>query len=96
LVELALVNAANAGVVTPMVVLLIVLLVMLTPSKLGFVGAKNGVPAGPIKLMHSYGGKGSKVPWTGTILVVIVFAVELDMVNPLFVSYERQIERVCC
>jgi len=45
--------------------------------------------------MQSYGGKGSKVPWTGTILVVIVFAVELDMVNPLFVGNESQIERVC-
>ena len=44
--------------------------------------------------MHSYGGKGSKVPWTGTILVVIVFAVLLDMINTLFVGYESQIERV--
>jgi hypothetical protein len=67
---------------------------MFTPSKFGLVGAKNGVPAGPIKLIHSYGGKGSKVPWTGTILVVIVFAVSLDMVNPLFVGYKSQIERV--
>jgi hypothetical protein len=49
----AVVNAAVDGVVAPIVVLLIVLLVMFTPSKSGLVGAKNGVPAGPIQLMQS-------------------------------------------
>jgi hypothetical protein len=65
-----------------MVVELMVEFVIDTPSRSGFTGAKNGVPAGPIRVMHLYGGRGSKVPWTGTMLVVMVLAVSFDMANP--------------
>ena len=85
-VALAVVKAAVEGVVAPIVVELMVELVIDTPSKLGFTGAKNGVPAGPIRLMHSYGGRGSKVPCTGTMLVVMVLAVSFDMINPYSVA----------
>ena len=45
----AVVKNAAAGVVPPIMLLLMVLLVMAKPLWFGLIGAKNGVPAGPTK-----------------------------------------------
>jgi hypothetical protein len=61
-VVLMLVKFPVEGEVAPIVVLLIVLLVIVAPLMLGSVGGRNGVPAGPIKVISPNVGSGAKMP----------------------------------
>ena len=59
---LILVKLPVLGLDAPIVVLLIVLLVIVTPLIFGTIGGKNGVPAGPTKYCRAKVGSGANTP----------------------------------
>jgi hypothetical protein len=59
---LILVKLPVLGLVAPIVVELIVLFLIVPPSKNGLVGGRNGVPAGPMNVIKSKVGSGLKSP----------------------------------